>query len=134
MNLNKFKRVIYINEISFFFGWIIIFLLGADNPPPIGFIWLVLLVIFLDVIQYFYLKRFLTNLENKSEGLFIKNLFFSVLAGSGVSILTILSRLKMFLSIGFVNTLVWIVIITIVAILYGIYFYVINILLIKYIV
>lgn len=133
MNSNKFKRIIFINEISFFFGWVIIFLLGADKPPPIGFIWLVLLVIVLDVIQYFYLKRFLLNLESKSKGLFVKNLFFSVLAGSGVSILAILSKLKTLLSIGFINILVWIVIVTIAAILYGIYFYIINSLLIKYI-
>lgn len=105
--------------------------LGADFPPPIGFIWLVVLTAVLDVIQYFYLKKFLPDLNNKTKGLFIKNLLFSLLAGIGLNLLTILFDLSNFLNTEPVNTLIWMTIIMIVAIIYGIYFYIINAVLIK---
>lgn len=133
MNTNKFIRIIYINEIAFFFGWVLIFLWGADSPPPIGFVWLVVLIVVLDIIQYFYLKKFLPELKNKVRGLFFKNLLFSILAGIGLNLLTILSNLKDFLSFGISNALIWMSIIMIVTILYGIYFYIINAVLIKFI-
>lgn len=133
MNTDTFKKIIYINEISFFFGWTIILLMGADTPPPIGFIWLVILTVFLDVIQYFYLKRFLPNLKNKSKGLFAKNLLFFALGGIAINLITILTRFKLFLDNGLVNTLVWIMIIFVVTLLYGIYFYIVNVILIKFI-
>lgn len=133
MNTNKLKRIIYINEITFFFGWIIIFLLGADKPPPIGFLWIVLLVALLDIIQYFYLKKFLPNLNDKSKYLFIKNLVFFSLGGIAINLLTILTQLKLYLNIGFINTLIWILVILTVGLLYGIYFYIFNSILIKFI-
>jgi len=131
MNLNKFKKIIYINEITFFFGWVIIFFLGADFPPPIDFIWLVVLTAVLDVIQYFYLKKFLPNLNNKTKRLFIKNLLFSLLAGIGLNLLTILFDLSNFLNTDPINALIWMTIIMIVAMIYGTYFYIINAILIK---
>lgn len=131
MGKTKYKKIIYINEITFFFGWVIIFLLGADKPPPIGFTWLVLLIIVLDVIQYFYLKKFLCSLNNKVKNLFVKNLLLFILAGVGVCILTILLNIKNFLSLDYITSLIWIMMIIVPSLLYGTYFYIINSILLK---
>ncbi|GIN98770.1 hypothetical protein J6TS1_46400 [Siminovitchia terrae] len=76
MESKAIKKIIYLNEITFFFVWVIIFLMGADKPPPIGFIWIVLLVVLLDVAQYYYLKKFLPKLLKKTKGLFFNNMFY----------------------------------------------------------
>jgi len=41
--------------------------LGADFPPPIGFLWLILLIAILDFIQYKYLQNFLPQLREKRK-------------------------------------------------------------------
>ena len=40
----------------FLIGWTSIMLAGADYSPPAGFLWLVLLIIILDIIQDRYLR------------------------------------------------------------------------------
>lgn len=73
----------------FFVGWIIIFLLGADKPPPVGFWNIVVLLIVLDIIQGFYLSYLLRNITIGPT--FIKNTFLFFLAGiivSGITALT----------------------------------------------
>jgi hypothetical protein len=130
---NKFKKIVWINEILFFLGWMLLLLLGADHPPPKGFIWLVVLIVLLDMAQYFYLKKFLPSLHDKSKGLFTQTLLFAVLAGIGVSISMLLLDLNKLLSIGLINILIWIMVIALVALIYGICFYLFNTLLLRYI-
>ncbi|MGH4140472.1 hypothetical protein [Clostridium sp.] len=126
MDKFSYKKIMYINEFSFFFGWTIIFLLGADKPPPIGFLWLVLLTAFLDGIQFLYLKVFLPKLFCSANKLFIKNLMFSTFGGLAVGLLVILINFQQFLSIGLLNNAIWLAVITIVGLLYGIFFYWFN--------
>lgn len=131
MEKKLYKKIIYINEFSFFFGWIIIFLLGADKPPPIGFLWLVLLTGFLDGIQYLYLKVFLPKLFCSANKLFIKNLMFSTFGGLVVGLLVMIVNFKQFLSSGLLNNVIWLAVLTIVGLVYGIYFYWFNRILIR---
>jgi hypothetical protein len=114
----------------FLIGWLIVFLLGADFPPPIGFIWLVLLIIVLDIIQSFYLKNyFLMHIENnKNTKLFFMNALYYLAGGLIIAILTSISN---FQSVGLLNTLIWIIVLTLVGVLYGIIFWVFNILLFR---
>jgi drug/metabolite transporter (DMT)-like permease len=130
---NKFKKIVWINEILFFLGWMLLLLLGADHPPPKGFIWLVALIVLLDMAQYFYLKKFLLSLHDKSKGLFTQTLLFAVLAGIGVSISMLLLDLNKLFSIGLINVLIWIMVIALVALIYGVCFYLFNTLLLRYI-
>ena len=87
-------KIIWINTIVFFFGWNAIMLAGADFPPPIGFIWVVLLISMLDFIQYKYLQYFLPQLIKRKHNLFVKNLIFFVTGGMAVSILILATRYK----------------------------------------
>ena len=130
---NKFKKIVWINEILFFLGWMLLLLLGADHPPPKGFIWLVAIIVLLDMAQYFYLKKFLPSLHDKSKGLFTQTLLFAVLAGIGVSISMLLLDLNKLFSIGLINVLIWIMVIALVALIYGVCFYLFNTLLLRYI-
>lgn len=124
----KYRKIIHINFILFFGGWVIIFLLGADFPPPMGFIWLVLLIFVLDIVQTHYLRQyFLPHIENeKKTKLFIRNTLFYFLGGLIISILTVLSN---FQTIGALSTLIWIAMVTVVGVFYGIAFWFFNILL-----
>jgi len=38
------RRIAAVNAILFFFFWLLILLAGADFPPPVGFLWLVIVI------------------------------------------------------------------------------------------
>ncbi|MGE7768301.1 hypothetical protein [Peribacillus sp. NPDC096540] len=131
MNEKIIKKVIIINLATFFFLWNIIFLAGADKPPPIGFLWLVLLVFLLDIAQFFYLKRFLPKMQKKSKGLFFVNLLYFFLGGVIVGLLTIVVRINITLKVGLSDIFIWIVMIISASLVNAVCFYVFNILLLK---
>ena len=121
----KDKKIQLINFLSFFIGWTVLLLSGADFPPPTGFIWLVILVLFLDVIQYFYLNiYFLKRIKrHKKFKLFLANSLFYLFGGFIVAACT---TLPVFPTIGQTNSIIWMTVITTVSILYGIIFWVFN--------
>ena len=124
-------KIIQINSILFFVAWTIIMLLGADFPPPIGFIWVILLIGALDLIQYKYLQKFLPLLRKRKNNLFIKNLLFFLTGGIVVSLLLLASRYKITLEMGMSSIIIWITILTLVGAIYGACFWFFNLLLIK---
>ena len=125
------KKIIVVNTLLFFFGWNVIMLLGADFPPPIGFLWLVMLIGALDFIQYRYLHKLLPRIREKEKYLFAKNLAFFTGGGAVVGIFIILMRLKVTLETGIINILIWIMVLTLVGALYGICFWIFNKILIR---
>ncbi|MFJ7737682.1 hypothetical protein ACIQ2D_15315 [Lysinibacillus sp. NPDC097287] len=125
------KMIIIINVGTFFLGWNIIFLAGADKPPPIGFLWLVCLVLLLDIAQFFYLKRFLPRLHTKSKGLFFINLFYFFFAGLIVGVITILARINIMSGLQLSDIFIWIVLIISASLVNGAFFYAFNIVLLK---
>ncbi|MGO1368933.1 hypothetical protein [Senegalia sp. (in: firmicutes)] len=124
-------KVIKINTILFFVGWTFIMLLGADFPPPFGFIWLILLILILDLIQYKYLHFFLPQLAKRKKHLFGINLAFFTIGGIVVSIFTLGITYKATIEMGMSNIIIWIAVVTIVAAIYGICFWFFNFLLTK---
>ncbi|GAB6667685.1 hypothetical protein CON36_35375 [Bacillus cereus] len=131
MDNNTLNKIILINVFLFFFVWIIILLAGADMPPPPGFIWVILLVAFLDVAQFFYLKRFIPKLWKNSKWLFFTNLFYFFIGGFSVAVLTIITDPDLFFSIGILNTTIWATLIIMSALINAVVFYIFNIILIK---
>ena len=121
----KTQKIQMINFFMFFVGWATIFLLGADFPPPVGFIGLLLLILFLDIIQAIYLgKYFLNFIETYTTSkLFFSNLLFYFLGGFIVSLCT---SIPLFESVEISNCIVWISVVTIVGSIYGIVFWVFN--------
>ena len=119
-------KIIWLNTIVFFFGWNAIMLAGADFPPPIGFIWVVLLISMLDFIQYKYLQYFLPQLIKRKHNLFVKNLIFFVTGGMAVSILILATRYKITLEASIYDIIIWIAVFIIIGIIYGIVFWFFN--------
>ena len=120
--MSKNKKMAYINFSLFFIGWVTIFLLGADFPPPMGFIWLVPLILILDVIQSYYLKNYFFKLLESSKKLksFLMNTIFYFVGGLIISALTSIPN---FLTI---DALIWIAVVTLASILYSFVFWIFN--------
>lgn len=114
------KKLIMIESLCFFIGWIIIFLLGADFPPPVGFWTIAALLVVLDIIQAFYLSYLLRNITIKPT--FIKNALLFILAGILAAGMTAIISGQYDLK----NAFIWIGVVTAVSVLYGIFFWVVN--------
>ncbi|SHK38755.1 hypothetical protein [Desulforamulus aeronauticus] len=125
-------KVIRINTILFFCGWTAILLAGADFPPPIGFLWLVLLTAILDFIQYKYLQKFLPHLLERKKNLFAKNLLFFTIGGAVVSVLCLAEQYKITFGMSIPDIITWIIVLTTVGAIYGVFFWFFNILLLKF--
>lgn len=116
----KNRELIIIESLCFFIGWLILFLLGADKPPPVGFWNIVVLLIVLDIIQGLYLSYLLRNMTIKPT--FKKNALLFILAGilvSGIS--AVISG-----SYDLKNAFIWIGVVTAVSVLYGSFFWAVN--------
>ena len=118
--MNSSKKVALGESLVFLVGWIIIFLLGADFPPPKGFWKIVCLVAILCIVQYFYL-RYLLEIINKKPT-FLKNMSFFGTGGIAVSIFTSIRNV----GISFDLFFIWMLAITGVSIIYGIVFWCVN--------
>ncbi|WP_346354737.1 hypothetical protein [Azotosporobacter soli] len=126
------QMIITLNTLLFFIGWTTILFLGADYPPPIGFLWLVLLITILDLIQYRYLQLFLPQIRKKKKNLFAKNLLFFTTGAMAVSLFCLASRYTITLAMGLANIVIWIAVLTAVGAIYGIFFWFFNLLLVNY--
>jgi hypothetical protein len=47
-----------INAIGFFFFWLVVLLAGADKPPPIGFLWIVLVIALSALVVYWRIPTY----------------------------------------------------------------------------
>ena len=125
------KKIIRINTLLFFVGWLVILLLGADFPPPLGFLWLVPLLIALDLIQHRYLQFFLPQLHRREKNLFLKNICFFAGSGIAVALFCLAIRYEISATMGLLNIGVWIGVLAAVAAGYAIFFWFFNLLLFK---
>lgn len=114
------KKLIFIESLCFFIGWLIIFLLGADKPPPVGFWNIAAMLVVFDIIQGFYLNYLLRNITIRPT--FNQNTLLFILAGILVSGITALISGRYDLK----NAFLWIGVVTAVSVLYGSIFWVIN--------
>ncbi|CAM3712721.1 hypothetical protein [Mesobacillus zeae] len=130
MDKKKINRIVTVNTATFFSIWVLIFLAGADKPPPVGFLWLVALVALLDVAMFFYLKFFIPKLWKKDKGLFRLNISCFLLGGAAVTLLTILLNVKLFSQVGMVSALFWVLSIMAAATVNAICFYAFNVVLV----
>ncbi|NBJ68607.1 MULTISPECIES: hypothetical protein [Clostridia] len=130
MNDTIKKKIIAINLTSFFFIWLLIFLAGADKPPPIGFLWVVGLLIGLDIILCFYLKSFLSRLKSRKKGIFFIHMVYFFVGGMVLSLVTILLK-PSYLDMGLLNISFWMISIICVAMINGICCYLLNLILLR---
>lgn len=127
------SKIIIINTILFFVVWTGIMLIGSDFPPPVGFIWVVILIAVLDYIQYKYLQGFIIELISDKKKSFIHNLIFFLIGGVVISSLFLIVRFNLYIEEGFVNWVLFIFAVTAVSAIYGIFLWVFNYILTRYI-
>ncbi|WP_045521164.1 hypothetical protein [Neobacillus niacini] len=127
----EISKILWINTILFLGSWTTFFLSGADHPPPIGFLWVVLFIVVLDTIQYVYLRGFLRQLIDRKKRLFTKNLLFFVTGGILVAVFVSILQIIESKAISTAYVLFWIGLMVIVGILYARLFWFFNIVLLK---
>lgn len=123
----KKTSIIIINSLIFFFGWSIIMLLGADSPPPKNFYLLIILILILDLIQVKYLQYFLPRIRKGEKKFFLKNMLFYSFGGFLLSLLIFFGNSGPTLEV----VIPWILIISVVSLIYGIFFWFLNGILIR---
>lgn len=121
----NYKKIVFIESLLFIVGWTIIFLLGADFPPPEGFWKIIMLVVILDLIQIPYLYDLLTHINMKPT--FFKNFLFFICGGVIVSLLTSRKNVGGDLK----QRMIWILMVTFVSIVYGNVLWFVNRLFVK---
>ena len=120
------KRLPWIESLLFFFSWTLIMLSGADFPPPSGFIWLILIIAVLSILQWFYLGWLLkTILQRKT---FLLNLLLFCCTGFVTALLLVILNGSFTAEIW-----IWFLIIMTAAAGYGSLFWLINRLLLKHV-
>lgn len=122
-----------------FFGWVIIFWLGADHPVPFGFWKLVVLVAVLSVMQFVYVRWLLMQLLNcmravepdahySSLRLLLRPLLWrNVLSFATVSMLTAaLTGWQNHMDFIGIASVLWVLVVTGVGLVYGSVLWAVN--------
>lgn len=113
------KKLQWIESSVFFIGWTAVMLLGADFPPPGGFVWVLFGIALLDALQWFYLGWLLKAITHRKTFMLNLALFLS----AGLLTALILTAVNGEFASGI---MIWFVIISIVAAVYGIIFWSVN--------
>lgn len=64
----RVQRNAGINAAVFFFFWLVVLLAGADKPPPIGFLWIVLVVALSAVVVYLRIPTYIDWSQTQKPG------------------------------------------------------------------
>ena len=125
----EIKKISKLNEYLYFVGWTIIMLLGADKPPPVGFIIIVMIIAVQAKILNLYSSFYLSKLLKKEKKAFLKNFIYWSLFGLGTGI--ILSFFKSSESglpedEDFKNKIILIIVIYVIGVLNGFVYYLFN--------
>ena len=63
----RLKKVARINAVGFFTFWLPVLLAGADKPPPVGFLWIALVVALSAVVVYRRILPISSGFEPRSR-------------------------------------------------------------------
>ena len=71
----KAKTLQWIESVLFLLGWTAVMLKGADFPPPAGFIWVILTIAILSILQWYYLCWLLKIMKQRKTFILTLELF-----------------------------------------------------------
>ena len=75
------RRIAAINAVGFFFFWLVVLLAGADRPPPIGFLWLLLAIALSAIVVYWRIPTYIQWSQKKKRGRLLRVALEGFLAG-----------------------------------------------------
>lgn len=79
-------RIAAINGILFFFFWLFILLAGADFPPPVGFLWLIIVVAACAFVVYWRVPTYVEWIRTQRPGRHWRVVFEGFSAGIVVAV------------------------------------------------
>ena len=122
--MERFRLIRLIESAVFVWGWISVFILGADHPLPSGFVWVVVTVLILAFIQDLYLCWLHEHIG--AEKTFLKNTGLFALAG------ILISNILIIINGAFSHEVwIWIMMITLVSVLYGVFLWTVNLYIVR---
>jgi hypothetical protein len=75
------RKIAFINAIIFFIFWLLVLLAGADKPPPLGFIWLILAVGLCSAAVYWRVPTYIDWARTRRAGRYWRALLDGAVAG-----------------------------------------------------
>jgi hypothetical protein len=79
--LVRLKKVAWINAVGFFAFWLLVLLAGADKPPSVGFLWIVLVVALSAMVVYRRVPTYLQWYQTKEPRRLLRLALEGFLAG-----------------------------------------------------
>ena len=80
------RKIAAINAIVFFVFWLLVLLAGADKPPPIGFIWIVLTVGICAAVVYWRVPTYIDWARTRRVGRYWRVLLDGAVAGTIIAL------------------------------------------------
>jgi hypothetical protein len=62
------QKIAAINAAGFFFFWLVVLLAGADKPPPIGFLWIVLVLALSAMVVFWRVPTYIHWSQTQKPG------------------------------------------------------------------
>ena len=79
--LVRLRKVAWINAVGFFVFWLLVLLAGADKPPPVGFLWVVLVVALSAMVVYRRIPTYIQWSQTQQRGRLLRVAMEGLLAG-----------------------------------------------------
>ena len=80
------RRIAAINAILFFFFWLIVLLAGADFPPPVGFLWLIIVIAACAYVVYWRVPTYIDWVRTQRHGRLWRVILDGIAAGIVVAV------------------------------------------------
>jgi hypothetical protein len=79
------ERIARGNAVVFFIFWLVVLLAGADKPPPIGFLWIVLVVALSALVVYWRIPTYVQWFQTQQPGRLRRVALEGLMAGLAVA-------------------------------------------------
>ena len=86
------RKITTVNADLFFFFWLLILLAGAEFPPPIGFLWIILAIAGCAVVVCWRIPTYIDWYLTQRPGRWPRVILDGLIAGFVIAVLFILSR------------------------------------------
>jgi hypothetical protein len=121
------QKIAGINAAGFFFFWLVILLAGADKPPPIGFLWIVLVIALSAMVVYWRIPTYVQWSQEKKRGRLLRVALEGFVAGLVVAMPFALSGSgEPSITMQPIDYVIWFVVLGMMGMLNSLMLYVIN--------
>jgi hypothetical protein len=121
------QKIAGINAAGFFFFWLVILLAGADKPPPIGFLWIVLVIALSAMVVYWRIPTYVQWSQEKKRSRLLRVALEGFVAGLVVAMPFALSGSgEPSITMQPIDYVIWFVVLGMMGMLNSLMLYVIN--------